>query len=313
MDEGATGPPQPAMMFDVTVMDDSDGSGSGSEADANPAGKKKGFASATFDLPTVAMPATMVTVPSEIRYHSARRHCRVPAAMPVQRSAVGLELSRQLQCRVYLSLSDEPEVSQLDGFEDWALIMEAYRSHSLTIHMSEAGAAPGPAAEDGWTPREGHESDGAGEAGPATMYEPAPPPPSLFKGEDPSEAREVKLRRAMEPAESGGMRNRFVFAHSRGLFIGMRVHAFVMCPRVMAPDIDLRAFAADMVHVTRLALGAMIGIQRPLVGMGQEDAGSRKWGDLFFPPRRGGEAFMFDLIKAMYTAVHSDVVLELYS
>ena len=117
----------------------------------------------------------------------------------------------------------------------------------------------------------------------------------------------------MENAADGQSVNRFVFAHCRGIFVGMRIHVFVMCPRVVAPDLDLAGFAQDMVHVTQVALGSMIGMQRPLCGMGQDNDAGKRWGDLFFPPRRAGEAMMLELIKAMYTTVHSDALLELYS
>jgi hypothetical protein len=329
----------PVMRFQMRVVEDSssasssDEAGSDSEGAARPAAAA--FAKARFELPTVAMPATAVTVPSELRYHCARRNCRVPAALPVQRSAVALELSRQLQCRVFLSMSDEPEASQLDGFEDWALIMEAYREKDLTLPGSGGGsggeeaAVAASAAEERTGLRGGSAGtrpEGPAEGGRASEAEPAEPegitseaaePPAVpFASPwkpDEADSREVKLRRAMEPDRNGGMRNRFVFAHSRGQFVGLRVHAYVMCPRVMAPDLDLRAFAADMVHVTRIALGSMIGIQRPLSGMGQGDAAIRKVSDVFFPPRRCGQAFMMELIKALYTALHSDAILEVYA
>lgn len=275
----APGLDEPQMQFEVAVADedhcprraDEVGPSESEGQSPEPASPKtNGFA-----LPTIGMPATQVTVPSEIRYLSAHHRCRVPATVPVQRSAIALELSRQVKARVYLTFCDEPEPSQLEDFADWSAMMDAYREHGLTLPEN---------AEKG-------ESSAKESSYPAT----------------PSQ------QRAMENTADGQSVNRFVFAHCRGMFVGMRIHVFVMCPRVVAPDLDLAGFAQDMVHVTQVALGAMIGMQRPLCGMGQDNDAGKRWGDLFFPPRRAGEAMMLELIKALYTTVHSDALLELYA
>jgi hypothetical protein len=123
--------------------------------------------------------------------------------------------------------------------------------------------------------------------------------------------------------QTAGEDARFSLAYSRGLALGLRIHAFVLTPSVMcrgaAPLFDAAGFAADMVVLTRLALGSMVGMNAPQ----QEDR--RRFltprlaeilaavGDQFFPtPTRSGHQFLLGLVSSLYMTVHSEMLLRVY-
>jgi hypothetical protein len=115
---------------------------------------------------------------------------------------------------------------------------------------------------------------------------------------------------------------RFVLGYSRVLALGMRVHAFVLTPAVYAGGpkasapalLDLPGLAADLAALTRLALGAMVGMiapkQPPAPHLAElMDAVI----DQFFPtPNRSGHAFLLELLSTLYTAINGETLLRVY-
>jgi hypothetical protein len=236
----------PRSVFKVSVAR------SPSEAVAAVAAAEESTLPGSFSLPTVGMPACCVRPPADCIYQVVLARCLMPTPILVQRQYIALEISRQLQVRLYVNFTDEPEPGELADFEEWQQIMEAYGKTGVT-------------AEE------------AIRMMPVSVDTPSAP--------------------------------RFVFAYSRGFFAGLRVHALVFCPRALVVDVDLPAAASDFVQMGRVALGAMISMRRPEIGMG----GSVSWTDLFYPPRQGGEALMIELVGALYTTLHSDLILRVYT
>jgi len=228
----------------------------------------------------VAMPAVCVRVPSELSYEIARARCRVPVTLSAQQSCMALDLSRQIFARVFLNFSDEPEFCDLMEMEDWANMMSSYSRCGMGMDEIER--------------RERGEPTTSGSAGEA---------PAAEQGED----QDPALMHNMDIEPGVGPVPRFVFAYSRGTFMGIKIHAFVCTPRLLTKDMDTPGFAADVVCMTRVALGVMIGMKRA------SQTGGPDWMGRFYPPRGVGHHYMTDLIRALYTGLHSETLLRIYS
>jgi len=318
-----------------------------------------------FSMPSVGMPASCVCVPSELMYHISRTRCRVPVSMEAQRSCIALDLSRQISVRVFLNFTDEPELCDLSDMDDWGAMMQAYASRNLSMDDVSGAELPGDqGSPPSGGPLRGPGEPSAGmtpSGAPRSRRDPAPEGQGDFRqsrAKGAEEAAEVKDARArvrneglraerrspsvqgeveegIEAAADAMLHNldnrggrklpRFLFGYSRGLFLGLRIHAFVIVPRPMHSDVDVPGLVGDVVKMTRVALGAMVGMRKPQVfGMGSKRDVSHQtqgapagegasWIRFFYEPRGSGHAFMMELIHALYAAIHGESLLRIYS
>jgi hypothetical protein len=302
-----------------------------------------------FSMPSVGMPASCVCVPSELMYHISRTRCRVPVSMEAQRSCIALDLSRQISVRVFLNFTDEPELCDLSDMDDWGAMMQAYASRNLSMDdvagaelPGDQGSPPsgGPLPLRGWaaprprSPGDSHDRPAKG-AEEAAEVKDARVRNEGLRAERSSPSVQGEVEEGIEAAADAMLHNldnrggrklpRFLFGYSRGLFLGLRIHAFVIVPRPMHSDVDVPGLVGDVVKMTRVALGAMVGMRKPQVfGMGSKrnvsdgtqgaPAGEgASWIRFFYEPRGSGHAFMMELIHALYAAIHGESLLRIYS